>query len=506
MVSGRTGVVALTMLLVCVTGTETAGAATAPDVDGYLHDRLAATDTPGAAWAIVTGDSIERVGTWGRDGDGAPVTERTPFLWGSVSKPVTATAMLTMVEAGTVDLDEPVRTYLPAFALADHGRASRITVRHLLEHTSGIPGDAAGVTDRFEPRADPYREAVAALAEITPLSAPGDTHRYASANYLVLGAIVEAVSGRPFADYLREHVLDPLDMDGAITSPEQAGGLPDGHGYVFGQPAGLAPRYDRTGPSYGYLGGTVTDLAQFAMAQLDEGRHQSTQVLAPASVKSMQRGDARVTDTQRYGLGWREDSRVAGDGTRAVWHAGASPGYQTMLVLLPELDRGIVVLQNVYGFFQDEQLAGTGLGAATLLAGGRPGGTSGGPTYPVFVAALFAVLVTIAGAAGWAVYRMPRPGAVRRRRTVLGMAGWALTGLAAAHGAAVALPAAFGVDLSLMRLWAPDIGWLLTAIAVAGLALSAVRLTTGCLRLRQAGGPPADGTGDGLTSPGRSDP
>jgi CubicO group peptidase (beta-lactamase class C family) len=441
---------------------------------------------PGAAWAIVSGNSVEHVGTWGRDGAGAPVTEDTPFLWGSVAKPVTATAVMTLVEAGEIDLDAPVRTYLPDFRLADDGRAARVTVRHLLQHTSGIPEFAGGITDRFAHRANPYGTAVADLAEVTLLAGPGERFEYASANYLVLGAVVEAVSGQPYAEYLRDQVLDPLDMDGAITIPDQAARLPDGHGYAFGQPVRLTPRYDQTGASYGYLGGTVTDLARFAMVQLSEGRRGSTQVLDPASVELMQHGTVRVTDAQHYALGWRDDSRVAGPGTRSVWHGGASPGYQAIVVLLPEQNRGIVVVQNIYGIFQDRQLAATGLHAARLLAGGEPEDISGDGTYPALLTVLVAVLVAAIGATGRAAYRTLRPTTTpaRRRRILIGTASWTLGGLTLAFLAGILVPTTLGVNLSLIRLWSPDIGWLLTAIAVAGLVLAATSLAAGCLRLR----------------------
>lgn len=468
----------------------TGSAHAAPDVAGLLRERFAATGTPGAAWALVDGESVEQVGTWGRDGDGAPVTEDTPFLWGSVSKPVTATAVLTLVEAGKVDLDQPVRTYLPAFTLADDGFAARITVRHLLEHTSGIPEGAAEVTDRFTRRADPYGEAVADLAEVTPLAAPGTRFTYASVNYLVLGAVVEAVSDRPYADYLREHVLEPLDMTGAVTTPDQASGVPDGHSYAFGQPVGLAARFDEAGPSYGYLGGTVTDLAHFAMAQLNGGRYRSTQVVARASVEQMQHGTVRVTDAQRYGLGWRDDTRVAGNGVRSVWHAGASPGYQAMVVLLPGLDRGIVVLQNIYGFFHDGRLAATGLHAARLLAGGRPGDLPDDSTYPALLTGLVAVLAAALGAVGWTVYRVVRPATTlpRRRRVLVSATCWTLGALALAYLAGILVPHTAGASLSLVRLWAPDVGWLLTAIAIAGVLLAVTRLAAAYRRLRRGAG------------------
>ncbi len=464
------------------------GASGLDAVDSYLHERTAATRTPGVAYAVVTPDGIARAGAWGRDGDGRAVTRDTPFLWGSIAKPVTATAVLTLVEAGEIDLDRPVRAYLPSFTLADRADAAKITVRHLLEQTSGIP-EGTGITDRFDRRADPYAEAVADLAGVTPLFAPGTRHEYTSANYVVLGAIVEAVTGRPYAAYLREHVLGPLGMGGAITSPEEAGGvLPGGHGYLFGRPVGLGAHYDRTGASYGYLGGTVDDLAHFAMAQLNGGRYGTARVLTPASVALMQRGAVPVGGTQRYGLGWRDDTRNADLGTRTVWHGGAAPGYQAMIVLLPDLGRGIVVLQNVYGVFQDWELAAAALGAARILAGGRPATVSADPTYPMLLAVLVVTLLACVALLGRCAYRLVRAPARPRRpgRVVAGAAAQAGGGLALALLAAVVLPGAFDASLRIARLYEPDVGLLLTAVTATALLLAALSPVDAWLGLRRA--------------------
>lgn len=222
------------------------------ELDTYIETRLEQVNVPGAAWAVVTADGIEHQAAWGEDGDGASMTGSTPFLWGSVAKPVTATAVMTLVEDGRVDLDEPVRTYLPDFTLANPERAERITVRHLLEQTSGIP-EGTGVTDRFDHGSDPYGEAVADLAEAGPFAEPGREFEYASANYLVLGAVVESVAGMSYEEYLRETVLDPLGMDTAVADAESAGSVPDGHTFLFGQPVAIDAPFDATGPSYGYL-------------------------------------------------------------------------------------------------------------------------------------------------------------------------------------------------------------------------------------------------------------
>ncbi|MEW2390012.1 serine hydrolase domain-containing protein [Streptomyces venezuelae] len=459
------------------------------DADTYLRRQTAEMKAPGMAYAIVDRRRIAHIGTMGHDGDGEPVTARTPFLWGSVAKPVTATAVMTLVEDGRIDLDRPVRAYLPDFTLADRDTSARITVRHLLLQTSGLP-EVTDSTDRFGHRPDPYRSAVAELADVTPLDEPGVRHVYSSANYLLLGAVVEATTGRSFVSYLRESVLDPLDMTGAITTPAQAARLPDGHSYVYGRPVATAPRFDQTGPSYGYLGGTVEDLAHFAMAHLNNGTYRDVRLLKPASVREMHTGTARIRATHHYGLGWRDDDRNADLGTATLWHGGAAPGYQATIVLLPGTDRALVVMQNVYGYFQASQLVATALGAARILAGGEPETEAADPMYLTLLVSLTAVAALVTAATGWGAFRLLRPARrpVSRRRTWSTTAAWTLLGLALAYGAWFAAPDALGGSQRLIRLYAPDLGWLLAAITAGGLALAAVRLGCG-LRAGPAYGP-----------------
>lgn len=449
-------------------------------VDAHLAERLEANGVPGAAYAVVSPDGIEHIAAWGEDGDGEAVTEATAFLWGSVAKPVTATAVMTLVEDGAIDLDEPVGAYLPDFRLADEDRSARITVRHLLEQSSGIP-EGTGVTDRFDEYADPYGEAVAELAEAEPLAEPGERFEYASANYLVLGAVVEAVTGEPYGRYLRQAVLEPLGMDGAVATAETTEALPDGHGYVFGRTVPIDTRFDQTGPSYGYLGGTVTDLARFAMAHLNDG----APVLDAASAAQMHTGAAPVSETSAYGLGWYVNSRHEGLDTPTVWHVGAAPGYSAGVFVLPELDRALVMVQNAYGYFQDGPLIGTMFDALRLLTGGEAAEPEGDWVYAAVLGLLIALAATAVAVVGLTLRRIRRR--IRRPaprwRIVAGTAAWVLGSLAVAYTAGVILPSAAPSRTALLLI-APDVGWGLGAVTVCALAVAAVRLWAGALRLR----------------------
>jgi hypothetical protein len=200
----------------------------------------------------------------------------------------------------------------------------------------------------------------------------------------------------------------------------------------------------------------------------------------------MQTGTARVSDTHRYGLGWRDDGRNTDLGTRTVWHGGAVRGYQAMVVLLPELRRGVIVLQNVYGVFQDGELAAAGHGAARLLAGDEPMPPAGDRRYPLLLAALVAVLLVVTMLLAWGLYRLFRPAlaVVGHGRLLAITVAWTVGSVMLACAAGMTLPSMADADLRLTRIYAPDVGWLLTAIVVLSLALASVRMIGGLAQFR----------------------
>lgn len=449
-------------------------------VSDYLDVQFDANGVPGAAYAILSADGDVDTAFWGRDGDGDDVDDTTPFLWGSVAKPVTATAAMTLVEDGRLDLDAPVIDYLPDFTLADPARSDRITVRHLLEQTSGLP-EGTGVTDRFESADDPYGDAVADLAGVEPFADPGDTFQYASANYLVAGAVIEAVAGVPYADYLREAVLDPLGMDGAVVTAEDAAGVPGGFAPVFGRAVSVETRFDPAGPSYGYLGGDIGDLAAFAASQLGRG----DSVVSSESLALMRTGAAEVHGTIKYGLGWRVDGRNADLGTSTVWHTGGAPGFSAGVLLLPELGRGLVVVENRYGVLEDGRLVGAMLGAVRILAGGAAEPVEGDLLYSGLPVGLSVLIVAGLVLVVWSVVRIVkgfRP-VGRRGLVVAGAAGWVVAAAVVVWVSFVAVPG-LAPSRVVFFLMAPDVAWLLAGLGVAAGLVAVVRVWSAVAWLR----------------------
>ena len=335
--------------------------------------------------------------------------------------------------------------------------------------------------DRFDETADPYGTAIADLAGTEPITEPGTDFEYASANYLVLGALVQSVTGMPYEDYLRQAVLGPLGMDTTVADAEAAESIPDGHTYAFGRSVAIDAPFDPTGPSYGYLGGTVTDLAAFAAASLPGG----DAVLTPESTALMQTPAVAMNERIDYGLGWKIDDRNADLGTTTVWHTGGAPGYSAAVILLPELGRAVVVAQNAYGHFQDGALVATALGAARIVAGGEPTEPETDWLYPATLTAIALLLILSIAVVIRSIHEIrkgPKP-ATRRWTTWAAMTAWTIGGLTVAYTAAIALPA-MAPSRTLFNLMAPDLAYALYALALTTLAAAATRLWYGATRLK----------------------
>ncbi|GAB2586962.1 hypothetical protein Aab01nite_50830 [Paractinoplanes abujensis] len=403
-------------------------------IEDYLRREQAGLRIPGLAYAVVSPHGVIEQGAWG-------VGTGTPFLIGSVSKPITAQAVMRLVESGRVDLDDPVRRHVPWFDLADDDAAARITVRHLLTHTSGL-AQWASRTDRFDNSADGLARSVRDLAGVEPARPPGTAHEYSDANYMVLGALVETVSGKPYGEFLRSEIFQPLGMTHAAATEADAErvGLPAGHRYWFGHPRPFDRGYDTSGVPYGYVAASLDDMARFARDHLG-GRHSEMHTGQTAG---------------GYGLGWR-DTRT--DGTRTVWHAGATPGFFAHVVLLPDADLAVVVLADSYSLARDGALTGLGFNVARMIQGKAVQPAGGDPLFGLTLLVLVVVAVLL-------VALLVRPVA-----SVLAVVG--CLGLAGA--VTLGLPVLLGGDLGLALLWAPDLGWAAVVVAILAI-LAAARI------------------------------
>lgn len=242
-------------------------------VTAFVTTYLAEADFPGVAVAITKGDQVIAVKGYGHDSTGAPVTENTKFAIASVSKSFTALAVMRLVEQGKIDLDRPVRGYLPTFEVADP-RGERITVRHLLNHTSGITDRT--LPEKSLPQPNNLTEAVERAKQSTLAADPGAERRYTNTNYHLAGRVVEVASGENFNAYLKKHVFEPIGMADTVAIDVTPRDLPPdyrkGYGYAYGFSVPLAEPHRFVAASDGVIS-TAADMAKWLAKQDSLPRH-----------------------------------------------------------------------------------------------------------------------------------------------------------------------------------------------------------------------------------------
>ncbi|WP_106402562.1 serine hydrolase domain-containing protein [Actinocorallia populi] len=439
-----------------------APAPTPASIDAYVEQYREATGLPGVAVAITKGNEVVHTAGYGSTATGKPVTAGTPMAVASVSKSVTALAVMQLVEKGKVALDQPVRRYLPEFTMADP-RAAKITVRQLLHQTSGMADSA--FHEKSEPQPGTLKGSVARLRTAKLAADPGTVFSYHNTNYQVAARLVEVVSGQPFAAYLDAHVFEPLGMHDSTTidTDRDLPASARGHLYVLGRAVAL-PEPTGFGNGSGGVITTADDMARWLIAQ-------HSGILSPQSVKEMRTPSAQ---NEEYALGWFLEETESG--TPVLEHGGdlfTSTAYQ---LLMPDSGYGIAVMASTGMFFSDAQNLMTGL---TALVEGR---TPPSPPSQLsrLLTDLFFVLLTLV-TIGLAVR-----GTIRARRWSTNRTGWQLWRLVP-YFAPLALcltlvpihrVLARGRDamwIQLAYLYPTFTIWLLTA-SVAGLAVVAARL------------------------------
>ncbi|MGW5684134.1 serine hydrolase domain-containing protein [Nonomuraea sp. NPDC003754] len=434
---------------------------TPAQVDAYVADYQERTGLPGVAVAITRGSRVVHATGYGRTASGAPLTADTPMAVASVSKSFTSLAVMQLVEKGTIRLDQPVRGYLPEFTMADP-RAARITVRQLLNQTSGMAD--ATFREKSLPQPDSLQGAVARLKDARLATAPGTAFSYHNTNYQVAARLVEVVSGEPFAAYLKTHVFTPLGMSHSTTIDTERD-MPDsarGHLTVLGQ-AVAVPEPPGFGNGSGGVISTANDMARWLIAQ-------RSGIVSPASTAEL-RTPSRQNDT--YALGWSIGRTPRGN--LAIGHSGELFTSTAEQLLMPESGYGIAVMANTGMAFGDSSALLDGLVA--MIEGGTPEP----PSDPYLVTDLVFLLLTLVTVA------LAARGLARSRRWAARRTGWGrlwvLPLLAPLALCAAAAPVfrflARGRDamwIQVFYLYPTFMLWLVTA-AVAGVVVTAVRLS-----------------------------
>jgi CubicO group peptidase (beta-lactamase class C family) len=435
-------------------------------IDEFIAAEMPISGVPGLAYAVVEDGEIVS-GVYGEvlAGSGRPVTTDTPFLIGSISKGITAMAVMKLVEAGKIDLNAPVSRYLDVFKDRPSGA---ITIRQLLGHTSGFStkqGNDAQIDQTQS--GDTLQRRVARIAEWSPPEAPGARWQYSNANYLILGAVVEAASGEDFARYVDTRILEPIGMKNSFVSDgARHDAMAVGHQPWFGSKRPLEGRrtYRASAPAGGVVA-TASDLALY-LAVMMNGRDD---VISADGKAAMLRPAGAASPL--YGFGWSIDPD---NGT--FFHSGLTPGVETLAVLSPAEGRAVVILVNAnsgLGFGESEGLF-SGISARALGHDDHGGGSSWGRKALFLTFAFLPVIFVI----GIVTAGLRRDG-LRAKSGAFGVFSlWfpLVATLALAWTSVCLIPQLFGVSLRMFSHYQPDFAALLVATAATGVLWAVFRL------------------------------
>ena len=323
------------------------------DLDAYISGRMEELKVPGVALGIL-GGGMQHLAGFGvtNVNHPLPVGEDTIFEIGSISKPVTGTAIMRLVEQGDLDLDAPVQTWLPEFRVADEAASSDVLLRHLVTHTAGWYDGADPETGRGDDALAKLVESMATLPQVTP---PGEYFSYNNTGMCLAGRVIEAVTEQPYERAVADLVLQPLGMEHSHFFPEEMMAesfvvghvLPPGASEpVVAEPWSL-PR--AMNPAGGMLA-SVTDLMQFARLHLGDGTIEGTPIVDASTLQFMQSelGPGGTVPSARspieaLGVNWLLYDQ---GGERIVSHAGGANGQLAVLIMVPSQQFALVMMTN----------------------------------------------------------------------------------------------------------------------------------------------------------------
>lgn len=316
------------------------------DLEKTIEAELKETKTPGASFAIVSGDKIifaKGFGTTSAE-NGNAVTADTLFRMGSTTKMFTAATLVSLAEQGKIKLDAPVGNYIKNLA----PKVSKLTAHQILSQSSGLRDFAPTVFSNDDAG---LKQNILAWKDDVFFTEPDKIYSYSSANYWLAGFLTEEIYGKSYADAMAEIIFRPLGMNRSAVRPTEAMTFPLalGHEIKDGNAALIRP-IDNNAAKYpgGSMFSSANELSRFAIATLNNGKIDGRQIIAPFVVENLIKPQFYLPGEEKafYGYGLLGfDER----GVKTVSHGGASRGYGSTIFFAPEQKIAIIVLANTSG-------------------------------------------------------------------------------------------------------------------------------------------------------------
>lgn len=316
-----------------------------PAVNAVVQEAMERLQVPGVALGVLHNDQEYIAGFGVTNVDHPlPIDGDTLFQIGSTSKTVTGTAVMRLVEKGSLDLDAPVRSYLPGLRLVSEEAAARVTLRHLLTHTAGWVGD---YFDDFGPGDDALERMVSAMADLPQPVPLGELWSYNNSAFYLAGRVIEVVTGQTFEAAVQELVLEPLGMTRSFFFASDAitHRVAVGHRGRDGRIEVVRPwALPRTAHPAGGIISTAGDQLRYARFHLGDGTAvDGTRILSSESMARMQAPQVAAELDDAWGLTWGLQFFA---GERIVRHGGATNGQMSAFLMVPGRRFAVTVLTN----------------------------------------------------------------------------------------------------------------------------------------------------------------
>lgn len=311
----------------------------------YISEEMEKYHVPGVSIALVDDQKIiwaEGFGFADRERQ-IPATAETVYQLGSITKPVTATAAMKLVEEGNLDLDRPLQSYLSNFSMrrlaADN---SPVTPRALLSHHAGLPRYfVKGLLS-----VEPHSVLLDGLNGDYVLYSQGTRFDYSNVGFAFMGDVIEIVSGRPYASFVKDEVFRPLGMDNSAFSVNEDIAPSAARGY---SERGLMPDESFRDQAPSAMVSNVLDLGRFIRFIFADGTFDGKQIIKKKTLDAMferQYPKAQLDFGTHYGLGWFLGGIPGLEDYSVAWHEGRTLSFWNKLILLRDKKLGVVVLSN----------------------------------------------------------------------------------------------------------------------------------------------------------------
>ncbi|UNK18966.1 beta-lactamase family protein [Paenibacillus sp. N3/727] len=345
-------------------------------IDSYVESFLKEHRIPGASVILVRGQDTFYAKGWGVTGDSEEkVTPDTPFSLGSISKSLTGLAVMKLIEEGSVNLEDPVQTYLPWFTLQDKQAAAQITIKHLLTHASGLSTyTGLNISDKGAKDSDAIKNNVKSLSDVKLTASPGEIYQYSNANFLILGALIEEITDQTYSDYMEQQIFKPLGMTHTAADSDVA--YEKGYEAGYQSWIGISHKsnipYDNGGAPYGYIAASANDMAKYIQFLT---KQQPGSILKEESIDQLYSPLLQTKKDRYYGFGWRiTDDPVPSN--KMIWHSGSTPDSHAEIFFFPETGWGGAILTNKNHILEETALLYLKKGIINLVNSEEP------PTIP----------------------------------------------------------------------------------------------------------------------------